>query len=84
MEKSGIFSSVLIGLIGVLLTISFIVEPKYRNSILLVGGIVILLYIISHQNTQIEQINKIEERFKIYKELINIKADIKYLKNKNE
>lgn len=83
MEKAGIFSSVLIGLIGILVTISFIIK-EYRESILLIGGIVILLYIITHQNTQIEQINKIEERFKIYRELINMKADIKYLKNKHE
>jgi len=83
MEKAGVFSSVLIGLIGIVVTISFIVK-EYRESILLIGGIVILLYIITHQNTQIEQINKIEERFKIYKELINMKADIKHLKNKDE
>ena len=74
-------------ILGILTLLSFIwsaVSKEYRIIAIVIGFMLLIFLIVSEQDTKVNEIFKdqkrVEEKLKIHEQLIDIKADIKYLK----
>ena len=77
-----------IGLVGIVIGIvSLIPSSEYRLPIGIVLAAVIVFYILNSFSDEMEEtqerLQKLEEKLKIHEQLIEIKSDIKHLKEKN-
>nr|MBI4156245.1 hypothetical protein [Candidatus Woesearchaeota archaeon] len=78
------FWSIILSLISIAISIIAIVNKEYRVLIISIFGIFFagyfLLSLYDRIDKNSEDIQKLNEKLKIYKELTDIKADIKHLK----
>jgi hypothetical protein len=83
--ESGIFN-ILLGLIAVLSFVWSVFSEEYRIIAIMLGFVLIIVIILSEQNSKVKDLineqRKVEEKLKIYEQLINMKANIKELQKK--
>lgn len=65
-----------------------VISPEFRTPAMMIGFVMLVLLILSEQNTKLEilsaEYSRLNEKLKIHEQLIDIKADIKELKRKNK
>lgn len=79
-----IVSSNIIGLISIVASLIAFVNKENRLIVSIIFGGAIIVYVLNSFSDKIEKfekkIKKVENQLNIYNQLVDIKADIKYLK----